>query len=77
MRHDHQRLTDIVEALDWIAKAIFGRTEPDFLRDETLCYAVAQRLTTIGEAIARLSPEIKDQDNSVPWQDIVGLRAII
>jgi uncharacterized protein with HEPN domain len=49
MRRDNQRLTDIVEALDWMAKALSGITEPDFLADETLCYAVAQRLTTIGE----------------------------
>lgn len=39
---DQQRLTDILEALDWIAKAIAGRTEADSLSDETLCYAVAQ-----------------------------------
>lgn len=49
---------DILEALDWIAKAINGRLEADFLSDETLCYAVAQKLTIIGEAVARLSPEI-------------------
>ena len=53
MRRDDQRLTAIVEALDWIANAVSGKTEPDFLADETLCYAVAKRLTTMGEAIAR------------------------
>jgi len=42
MRRDQQRLNDILEALDWIAKAIAGWTEADFLADETLCYAVAQ-----------------------------------
>jgi len=77
MRPDDQRLTDIVEALDWIAKAISGSTEPDFLADETLCYAVAQRLTTIGEAMARLSPAINARDGSVPWRGVVGLRNIL
>lgn len=77
MRRDQQRLTDILEALDWIAKAIAGRTETEFLADETLCYAVAQKLTIVGEAAARLSPEIKDRYNSVPWLDIVGLRNIL
>jgi uncharacterized protein with HEPN domain len=51
MRRDLQRLQDIAEALDWIAKAIAARTETDFLADETLCYAVAQKLTIIGEAV--------------------------
>ena len=77
MRRDQQRLNDILEALDWIAKGIAGRTEADFLADETLCYAVAQKLTIIGEAVARLSPEITARYNSVPWPDIVGLRNIL
>ena len=77
MRRDQQRLNDILEALDWIARVIAGRTESDFLADETLCYAVAQKLTVIGEAVARLSPEITTRHSSVPWPDIVGLRNIL
>jgi uncharacterized protein with HEPN domain len=77
MRRDPQRLNDILEALDWIAKAIAGRTEAEFVADETLCYAVAQKLTIIGEAVARLSQEIRARHNSVPWPDIVGLRNIL
>ena len=77
MRRDEQRLSDILEALDWITKAIVGRTEEDFVADETLCFAVAQRLTMIGEAVARLSPELKARYGSVPWQDIIGLRNIL
>jgi uncharacterized protein with HEPN domain len=77
MRRDRQRLIDILEALDWIAKAISGRTEAEFLANETLCYAVAQRLTVVGEAVARLTPEITTRHNGVPWPDIVGLRNIL
>jgi uncharacterized protein with HEPN domain len=77
MRRDDQRLSDILEALDWIASAVSGKTEADFVADDTLCYAVAQRLTTVGEAVSRLSSEIKARDGSVPWQDIVGLRNIL
>ena len=77
MRRDRQRLNDILDALDWIAKAIAARAEVDFLADETLCYAVAQKLTIIGEAVARLSSELKSRRSSVPWPDIVGLRNIL
>ena len=63
--------------MDWIAKAIAGWTEAEFPADETLCYAVAQKLTIIGEAVARLSPKITARHNSVPWPDIVGLRNIL
>jgi hypothetical protein len=57
MRRDEQRLNDILDALDWIAKVVAGLTEAEFLADETRCYAVAQRLTVVGEAVARLTPE--------------------
>lgn len=77
MRRDEQRLSDILDALDWIVRAIAGRTEASFVADETLCYAVAQRLTTVGEAVARLTPELKARHVSVPWHDIVGLRNIL
>ena len=77
MRRDQQRLNDIQEALDWIAKAIAGLTEAEFVGDDTLCYAVAQKLTIIGEAVARLSSETTTRYHSVPWPDIVGLRNIL
>src|ERR1039458_2491946 len=77
MRRDPQRLNDILEALDWISKAVAAQTEADLLADETLCYAVAQKLTIIGEAVARLSPAITARNPTVPWADIVGLRNIL
>jgi uncharacterized protein with HEPN domain len=77
MRRDQQRLNDILEAFGLDRKAIAGRTEADFLADETLCYSVAQKLTIVGGAVARLTPEITAGYNSVPWPDIVGLRNIL
>ena len=35
MRRDDQRLSDILEALDWIARAVSGRTEAEFVADDT------------------------------------------
>lgn len=46
MRRDQQRLNDILEALDWIAKAIAGRTETEFVADEN--------------AVLRGRPEVDD-----------------
>lgn len=77
MRRDRERLTDILEELDWIAKSIAEKTEDHFLADEVLCYAVAQKLTVVGEAAARLGPQIAARHQSVPWPDIVGLRSIL
>ena len=66
MRRDSQRLNDVLEALDWIVMAVSGRTEANILADETLCFAVGQKLTILGEAVARLSPELKARYDSVP-----------
>ena len=48
MRRDHQRLVDILDALDSLARMIDGRTESEFLSNETLCYAVAQEVDSCG-----------------------------
>ena len=77
MRRDEQRLRDPIEALDWIARAISGKTEAEFLSGETLCFAVAQKLTIVGEASSRLTAEIRTRFNTVPWADVVGLRNVL
>ena len=52
MRRDRQRLDDILEALDSLARIIQGSDEAGFLSDEVVRYAVVQRLTVVGGAAA-------------------------
>jgi uncharacterized protein with HEPN domain len=77
MRRDDLRLRDILEALDSLPRIIGGRSEAEFLADETVFYAVAQRLTVVGEAAARLSLEVRQRFPAVPWPDIIGFRNIL
>jgi uncharacterized protein with HEPN domain len=77
MRRDRLRLEDILEALDSVGRIVANRTEQDFLLDEVVQYAVAQRLTTVGEACARISTDMRAKYQSVPWGDIVGFRNIL
>lgn len=77
MRRDDQRLGDILEALDWIARVLGAKTEADFMADETLRHAVARHLTIVGEAAGRLSSEVRSRDSSVNWREIVGLRNVL
>ena len=77
MRRDYLRLRDILDALDSLTRIIGGRTEAEFLADETVCYAAAQRLTVVGEAAARLSEEVKQRFPMVPWADIIAFRNIL
>jgi uncharacterized protein with HEPN domain len=77
MRRDLQRLQDIVEALDSVTAMIGGHSEASFLQNDTLRYAVAHRLTVVGEAAARLGADVKVRYPAVPWLDIAGLRNIL
>jgi len=45
-----------------------------FLRDEVLTAAVLHHLTVIGEAISRLSVELRGRYPDVPWRQIIGVR---
>jgi uncharacterized protein with HEPN domain len=77
MRRDDLRLRDILEALDSLPRIIGGRTETEFLADEIVRYAAAQRRTVIGEAAARLSTEVRQRSALAPWADIIAFRNIL
>src|SRR5688572_1714785 len=77
MRRDEQRLADILDALDSVSNITAGLSELTFLADETICFAVVHRLTVAGEAVARLSAEIRGKYEDVPWADIVAFRNIL
>jgi uncharacterized protein with HEPN domain len=77
MRHDRQRLDDIVEALASLSRIVEGTTEIEFLTNEVIHYAAAQRLTVVGEAAARISAEVRARHSSIPWADIVAFRNIL
>jgi uncharacterized protein with HEPN domain len=50
------------------------RHEPSFLRDEVMPPAVLHHLTVIGEAISRLSVELRARYPDVPWRQIIAVR---
>lgn len=77
MRRDPERLRDVVEALESVSKLIEGKTLDSFLADDAVCYAVAQRLTVVGEAISRISPEVRERHSDVPWKRIISFRNVL
>lgn len=78
MRPDNLYLADIVEASDAIARFLADFDEESyFLVDELRQSAVLQKLIVIGEAAARISPEVRERHTKVPWADIIGFRNIV
>ncbi len=74
MRHEASFLRDILAASMKIEAITAANSEEGFLADEVLPAAVLHHLTVIGEAINRLSPELRSRNPGVPWQQIVAVR---
>lgn len=69
-RHDRERLTDILDAIDAI-HAHLGRGGLD---DGLVFDAVRVRLIEIGEAVKAIDPRLLAQETNVPWDQVAGMR---
>lgn len=76
MRDDHGRLRDILEAIERIERHAAAGREP-FERDEPIQTWMIHHLQIIGEACRGLSPDFTQQEQTVPWTKIVGMRKIL
>ncbi len=71
---DREYLAHICGAIDKINRYLNGKSESDFMGDELTQDGVMRNLEIIGEAVSKLSPELKLMYGNVPWQDISGMR---
>src|SRR6266699_5449543 len=74
MRHEPSFLKDILTACRKIEAIVAATNERSFLKDEVLPAAVLHHLTVIGEAITRLSVELRERHPEVPWRQIIAVR---
>jgi uncharacterized protein with HEPN domain len=74
MRHEPSFLKDIISACRKIEVIAAATSEDLFLRDEVLPAAILHHLTVIGEAINRLSVELRERHPEVPWRQIIAVR---
>ncbi len=76
MRNDRERLLDILEATQRIAKyAAQGKAA--FENDELIQNWMVNHITIIGEACRALSDDFQARHAIVPWADIIGMRNIL
>lgn len=67
-------LRHILDSIERIESHLAGVSRPVFLEDTLRQDAVIRQLAVIGEAVKRLSQDLRDQDTTVPWRDIAGMR---
>jgi uncharacterized protein with HEPN domain len=77
MRSDEEFLLDISESTGAILDFIAGLSFDDFLRDRMIRSAVMFEFLVIGEPCAKLSAELRDRYDDVPWNEIIGFRHVI
>jgi uncharacterized protein with HEPN domain len=76
MRYDHERVIDIIEAIELIEK-ITSKGKGVFYHDEMVQVWVIHHLQIIGEAVRALSLEFRSLHADIPWSDIIGMRNIL
>ena len=74
MRHEPSFLKDILSACRKIQSIVAATKEDSFQKDEVLPAAVLHHLAVIGEAIGRLSVELRERHPEVPWPKIIAVR---
>ncbi len=77
MRHrDLVILNKIIDELNIAINALCGKSFEDFDNDELFKRGICMTVINIGELVKNLSPEFREEHNSVPWKNIAGFRDI-
>ena len=76
MPSDELYLQDIIGSCNDAERFLLGIEKEEFLQNELLQNSVLLKLIVIGEAAARISNELREQYDEIPWKAIIGLRNI-
>lgn len=64
----------MLRAIDDASNALLGKTFMEFQKDRTLVLATLACVQIIGEASNHIPEEVKAKYNSIPWNEIRGMR---
>ena len=73
-RNETVYLKHILDAIKKIEEYVQGISYEAFTQNTLIQDGVIRQLEIIGEAVKRLSPELRDRAADVPWKDIAGMR---
>lgn len=74
MERDRVYFLDILEAARLALSYMQGVSKESFLGDTQIQDAVIRRLEIIGEASRRISPQTKNTNPGIPWNEMIGMR---
>ncbi len=73
-RDDAVYLRHVLDAISKIAEYLHGIDEHNFRRNTLIQDGVIRQLEIIGEAVKKLSSELRDRHPHIPWKDVAGMR---
>lgn len=76
MKGDWLYLSNIVECIGQIEQYVAGGREV-FFRDRMVQDAVIRNFEVMGEAVKRLSMELRQENDDVPWRQMAGFRDML
>ena len=75
MKHDDALyLQHIRDAIGQIGNYLDGVDEDGFMKTPLLQDGVVRQLEIIGEAVKRISSDLRRRSADIPWQDMAGMR---
>ena len=74
---DQSSLHDILRAFQEASGFVKGYTDESFYKDRMCQAAVVRQIEIIGEAVKRLSMEIRDTYPDIPWKKMAGMRDVL
>jgi uncharacterized protein with HEPN domain len=74
IRTDVELLEDIITSIERIESYCGNLNYSEFLKDSKTQDAIIRNIEIIGEAVGRLSNELKDKYPEIPWNNIKGTR---
>lgn len=74
MKNDEVYLRHILDAIGRIEDYTSGIDQASFSGSTLLQDAVYRQLEIIGEASRRVSDELKERHDDIPWRSMIGLR---
>ena len=73
-RDEKVYLQHIIDAISRIEEYLQGIDEGTFSQRPLIQDGVIRQLEIIGEAVKRISSELRERYSHIPWQDIAGTR---
>lgn len=64
----------MLEAAEKAAFHVGGKSREHFEHDEILQLALIRLLEVVGEAAARVPPDLQERIPEIPWPDVVNMR---